>query len=341
MKKLCLFGVLCVLVLAIAGCTPGRMVFEKGRTFYQINDDDTNLSGPILSLPPNYAYGFPDVSHDGSKVAFVLDSNGMGYGMLWTMNLDGTGKKQITPSWIPPSARPISEPKWYPDQSLIAYSRGVLGIWKVAPNLPNQEDGDRICDTGIRDNKGFDINKPLNGPLLQLILSHHETGDGSYKLYRLNTDLSCMRTSIPPVQTQLGVPVSDIDETLPAVSIAQDILVNAVRWGSNIGIRMRNIDQNGVIGPFPVTMKLQGFTPPFNITGLSMAGKSNAIYFSAQSGASASQIYVIAAKEYVEILKNMISSPPGIPPLIVSVTPKKLINTGTDDSRWPSGIYEP
>jgi hypothetical protein len=342
MKKLCLFGVLCVLVLAIAGCPSGKMVFEKDKTFYQINDDDTSLSGPILSLPPppaNYAYGFPDVSHDGSKVAFVLDSNGMGYGILWTMNRDGTGLKQITPNSIPPSTSPTRMPKWYPDQSLIAYSKGAHGIWKVAPNLSVIAEGEKICDTGIRDSNGFDINKPLSGPL-QLIFSHHETGDSSYKLYRLNT-VSCIRTPVPPVQTQLGVPVSDIGETFPAVSIAQDILVNAVKWGDNIGIRMRNIDQNGVIGLFPVTMRLQGFTSSFNITGLSMAGESNAIYFSAQLGSSNSQIYVIAAKEYVAILRNMISSPPGVPPPPVGVTPKKLMATGPDDSRWPSGINEP
>jgi hypothetical protein len=332
MKKIFLILALCALACAAASCA-GKMVFEKDKKLYQIKDDGSELIGPILASPtPASAegdkYGCPDVSHNGEKLAFVLNTSGSENGRLWSMNINGIEAKPITPF-----GSNITKPRWFPDQSFIAYFDAAQGIFKVNPNLAPTA-GQPICIQDSRDNGGFDINKSLNGQL-QLIISHHETAPPSYKLYRLNT-AACTRIPISSVPTQLGVAESDINESLPAVSIAQDILVNAVTWGSSIGIRMRSISETGEIGPFPVTMRLQGYGFS-RITGLSMAGDSNAIYFSAQEGMSHSQIYVIAAKEYVAVLRNMISSPPGVPPPPVNVRPAKM-NAASGDSRWPSGI---
>jgi hypothetical protein len=335
MKKVLLIFTLCFLASVVAGCA-GKMVFEKNKKLYQIKDDGNDLAGPILASPvPTPAegdkYGYPDVNHNGTKVAFVLNTGGSENGNLWSMKIDGTQARAILPF-----GSNISKPRWYPDESFIAYFNAAQGIFKVNPNLAPAA-GLPICTPNLQDYGGFDINKPLNGSL-QLIISHHETAPSSYKLYRLNT-VACTRTSISSVPNQLGVPESEIDETLPVVSIAQDILVNAVTWGSSIGIRMRNISETGDIGPFPLTMRLQGYAFS-RITGLSMAGDSNAIYLSASAGTADSRIYVISAAEYIRILKAMITSPPSIPPPIVSVTPRQLV-TGSGDSKWPSGRHEP
>ncbi len=333
MKKLFLLLALWVLAFATFSCA-GKMVFEKNHELYVIKDDGTEMSGAIHPTPspaPGEKFGFPDVSHDGSTVAFIANTTGLDYGSLYAMNLSGTGAQPLT---TPVAAMP----RWYPDRSAIAYFSGSQGICRVPSNQSPPAPGQRICDTGSLDNMGFDINTPVGGALQLIVSSRRGTIPLHYRLLRLKPS-NCDWMPIPPVAAQLGVVESEINETYPAISISQDILVSVVRWDGNFGIRMRGINQTGEVTPFPITLKLQGF--PFSrITGLSMAGDSNAIYFSAQEGMGNFRVYVIAAKEYVAILRNMISTPPGVPPPTANVTPTRL-NTGSGDSRWPSGINEP
>jgi hypothetical protein len=335
MKKLSLFLALCVLMFAGAGCA-GKMVFTKDNKIFQIKDDGTGsapiqASAPLPTPPPESdIYRFPDVNHDGSRVAFIVKHPASDSGSLWSMKLDGGDLRCIM------NGINASMPKWYPDQQKIAYFGGLMGICSVSTNL-GLATGTTLCSTGVYDRGGFDISKPVAGQL-QIIFSRYETSNNFYKLYRLILG-SCIEIDdigSYPNQFGVGVTANDVIETLPAVSIAQDIVVNAVKWGSGkIGIRMRSINDNGSVG-IPFTMKLD--VPGVSIDlidGLALAGDSNAIYFSAKAaGSSYSEIYKISVKEYIAILRAIISSPSTLPP-IETVTPTKL-TTGV----WPSGIKE-
>ena len=288
MKKLVAVLAICGLVLGIAGCQKKNMVFDMAGKIYKIADNGQDLTGPIPSIAiAGSAYAFPDVRHDGQRIAFVYFKPSTGKGAVWSTGLDGTDPKQMSPEY---DADKISCPRWYPgstDQVGYFFAGNAIppappngGVHAARPGSP----AIRITGTTDRDNR-FDVNEPTGG-MLQLIISD----SGSQQLYRLNP-ISGSRTLIPPVPLAGEMSVK---ETLPAVSIDQTILVNAAASTSRVAIRMRTINPDGSIG-LPMSLMLDGFTPGANeITGLSMAGDTNAIYFSAmQVGRSC--IFVISA----------------------------------------------
>lgn len=369
MRKFTWFVALCVLVFA-AGCqSKGKLVFTNDKKIYQINEDSTDLAGPRvptflppLPLPDWDKCQFPEVSHDGQRVLFVLNSTGGAYGALFSMPVGGTDAKRITPD-----DSVCTKPRWVPYQNAVAYyGRNPnppfkYGVYEVSTDGPPAV-GTRICSNEYNAFDGFDINKPSAG-VRQIIYS--EPVGFTQKLHRVNAPFPVdaanpcgSPVAIPPYPPQgytypAGDPSSHVYETLPVVSIGQDILINAIKWVSldgsdisyNYGLRMRSITANGGIG-IPLTLKLK-LPEGFNIrriTGLSLAGNSNAIYFSAvvdppPPGGDGSEIYVISVMEYLGTLIQMVSLPPE-GPLVYNVTPTQLTIAGAREKRWPSGIRE-
>jgi hypothetical protein len=236
--------------------------------------------------------------------------------------------------------------RWYPgNEQFVAYygkdTAGDFGICAVRTDLPGPANGDKICDTGVFDWAGFDLNKSQSGPL-QIIFSHRET-DTSYKLYQRQVQTTGSCTGSPDLinpYPPIGVDSKDLDEKLPVISFAQDKLASAVEWstpmGSVKGIRLRGIEQDGSIG-VPLSFHIQGIKM---ITGISFAEKDKKIYLSAKTTADEFFLYSIGVKEILEGFADLVSVQPAQIPPPIPVTPKK-IDVGTGKIVWPSGINEP
>ncbi len=69
-----------------------------GRTTWVISEDGTGLQEWGVNLgDPDVQFGFPFVlTPDGRRVAFVGKNPTATMGVLWVMNLDGTGRRQLT-----------------------------------------------------------------------------------------------------------------------------------------------------------------------------------------------------------------------------------------------------
>jgi hypothetical protein len=137
-----------------------------------------------------------------------------------------------------------------------------------------------------------------------------------------------------------GVISQDLDEKLPVISFAQNILASAVEWptamGSVKGIRLRGIEQDGSIG-LPLTFQIEGMQM---ITGVSFAEKDKKIYLSAKTTAGDDNLYYIGVKEILEGFTDLVSVQPAQIPPPIPVSPKK-IQVGSGKNIWPSGINEP
>jgi len=236
MKKKSSISVVLFGLVFMFGCA-GELVYVKDAELFKVKDNGTDHV-PLVAQPApttGNAYHRPDVNHEGNRVAFVSGTDPVwALGSIWTMNIDGTSAKQIT---LDGSSADLA--RWYPDngQSIAYYGEdtaGDFGICSVRTDLGNPANGERICDTGVLDYAGFDLNKSPSGPL-QIIFSHYETSDHSFKLYRRQVEVipSCSgsRELINPYPP-LGVALADLDERVPVISFAQNTLVSAVEWHS-------------------------------------------------------------------------------------------------------------
>jgi Tol biopolymer transport system component len=91
-------------------------------------------SGDITNLSNNSADEHtPDVSPDGSRIAFISNRRGAGYQELWVMSSDGSSAAQLT---VASSSNDFSDgfPRWSPDGTKIAYMRSTssgFNIWVI------------------------------------------------------------------------------------------------------------------------------------------------------------------------------------------------------------------
>jgi Tol biopolymer transport system component len=94
----------------------GRIYFDRSAIFGVASDGSGLTQVTATSLPASY----PAVSPNGNLIAF-RSVGSAGYG-IWTINVDGTGARQVTtePQSI---AGQDTEPTWSPDGSKIAFVR--------------------------------------------------------------------------------------------------------------------------------------------------------------------------------------------------------------------------
>lgn len=337
-KKSLLLTALFGLVFML-GCA-GKLVYVKDAQLFKVKDNGTGQVSVIPQPAPTTgdAYHRPDVNHQGNRVAFISGPDPIyALGSIWTMNIDGTSAKQIT---LDGSSADMA--RWYPEngQSIAYYGKdaaGDFGICSVRTDLGSPANGEKICDTSVFDYAGFDFNKPQSGPL-QIVFSHYEASDLSFKLYRRQVEVVPSCTGSPALISPYplpGVDPVDLDERRPVISFAQDMLVSAVEWPNVSGIRMRGIDQNGTIGA-PLTIQFQGFQ---RVTGISFSDNDKKIYFSAQTTAGDHNLYYISVEntlqgfDLLNLTSAQISS-------ALQVTPEK-IEVGSGRNLWPSGINKP
>jgi hypothetical protein len=342
-RKLSLLAALLGLVFMF-GCA-GKLIYVKDAKLFKVKDNGTDQVQIIPQPSPVTGDKFhrPDVNHEGDRVAFTSNTFDVGgVGTIWTMNIDGTSAKQINLA-----GSDSTTPRWRPDdERFIAYygedTAGDFGINIVRTDLGSPANGDRICDTDVWDYAGFDFNKSPSGPL-QIIFSHYETSDHSFKLYRRQVEVvpSCTGSDeliipYPPP----GVALADLDETRPVISFTQNMLVSAVRWSSVAGIvagiRIRDVDQNGRIG-LPLTIQFQGLE---RITGVSFADKDKRIYFSAKTTAGDDNLYYISVRHILEAISDLANLTLTEISSALQVDPEK-IEVGPGKNVWPSGINVP
>ena len=313
-------------LLFLAGCA-SELVFVKGNGIYRIKDDGDNLTG--IGMPPGHYYFRPDVSNNGSELVFVRaipTAPGIQVGSICRSKLDGSGFTVLNPSG-PPS----TTPRWSPDGQFIAYYAAGGPNRAVYRMTAGGSSPTAIPNTGIRSEGGHDF-YAAGG---RLVFSNEMT-DGSYKLFWTSVAAAAPAGAINPY---LPAPVAaqELDETLPVVSYAGDMLASALRYPGLVGIRMRAMGTDGNWGP-PYTMKL----PVAYLTGISFSDKDEKVYFSAVPQPGELQaLYYVSIKELLPTITGLLALPPGTPPPApVSVTPK-VIPAGAGQNFWPSGIPKP
>jgi len=337
-KKMSLIASLLSLVFML-GCA-GELVYVKDAKLFRVKDDGSDQEQIIPQPAPTTGVNYhrPDVDHSGNRVLFVSGSSAdFAVGTIWTMKIGGTSAKQIN---LAGSDSVMA--RWRPDnEQFLAYygqdTADIFGICIVRTDLGSPANGDRICDTSVWDYAGFDFNKSSSGQL-QIIFSHYEI-DHSFKLYRRQVEVvpactgsQALINPFPP----LGVDPKDLDERLPVISFDQKMVASAVKWPSVIGIRLRGIDQNGIIGA-PLTFQFQDLEM---ITGVSFAQKDEKLYFSAKTTAGDHNLYSISVREILRGISDLVALPSTQIPAPIPVTPKK-IPVGSGKNVWPSGINEP
>lgn len=98
---------------------------NQKKDIYRMNADGTGLEN-LTNLPASY--GALSLSPDGRKVAFYSDRDGC-Y-RIWTMSVDGTDLKTVTPGQFF-DVRCNYTPRWSPDGSQIAFTTSREGAWSV------------------------------------------------------------------------------------------------------------------------------------------------------------------------------------------------------------------
>jgi len=339
-KKISLIAALMALVF-IFGCA--ELVFVKDAKLYRVKDNGDELQ-QIIPLPPPASgnkFHRPDVNHNGDKVAFIAGTSDDPFGTLWTMELDGSPTRQIN---LDGSVTIVV--RWYPDnEQYIAYFgkdiNGQHAICRARTDRP-PANYQRICDTGGRDDLGFDINKPQSGPHQVIFARREPAPNNKPRLWRRQVEFdpaACVARNPEPIIPfpPSGVPIDVIEETFPVISFSQEMLASAVKWPGVMGIRVRGIGQDGTIG-LPLTYKLLGFQ---EITGVSFADEDQKIYLSAKKTGEEYNLYYIGVKEILRGFADLVNLPPSdIPPAAIEINPVK-IDVGSGKNIWPSGINAP
>jgi Tol biopolymer transport system component len=149
---------------------------------YTVNRDgsgrDTYILCPEVSFDPAMPCGDGDAvfSGDGKKIVFDQNVFGAAYA-VWSMNADGSGRRQLTP-YSPPAQLP----DWNPDASQIVYELHDLSgdATKTSLHVMN---ADGSGDKKIADN----ASQPSWSPDGKTILfTRAEGGEGT--LYEMNAD---------------------------------------------------------------------------------------------------------------------------------------------------------
>jgi hypothetical protein len=331
MKKLSVFTLLLCVTMVYA-CVD-EMVYVKTPNLFKVKDDGTNRV-KIKDAGWGEFYHQPDVNHNGDMVAYLAGGNPyVERGFIWTMKIDGTDAKRITEFSL------NSNPRWFPDnRPALAYFGRCTGLTTAICEVSTEQDpgtaiGVKICDTNNRDNGGFDFNQPQSGPL-QIIFSRRE-GDGSYKLYQRDHSCSGTDTKIRPFlpPPHIGNPAA-LSETLPVVSFSQHLLASVVEWPNVLGIRVRGIDENGVIGP-PATFQFEDIQ---EITGISFADGDDKIFFSVKIDSMTYELYRVELKDFIGSLIDWISDPPATLQFPPPVASKTRINVPSGRNSWPDGV---
>lgn len=140
--------------------------FDTG-TIWRVN---ANGALPTRITPPGRGPDFyPAVSPDGTQIAYVAGEDGQFD--VWVMNLDGTGRRQLTFDRATDTT-----PSWMPDGRSILFvsaRSGTADIWRIGvdgtglvqlTSLPSDEasprastDGTRIAFASSQDRGNFDI----------------------------------------------------------------------------------------------------------------------------------------------------------------------------------------
>jgi len=200
MKKLAAVLAIFGLVLGVAGCQKKNMVFDRAGRIYKIADNGQDLNGPIPAIAiVGSAYTFPDVRHDGQRIAFVYFDPSTGKEAIGSTDPEGGGPRQMSPEY---DVGKISCPRWYPGSTdQIGYFFAGNAIPPAPPNggVHTSRPGSpaiRINGTTDRDSR-FDVNEPTGG-MLQLIISDRD----SQHLNRMNYPAaSCEVSEQKPIPT--------------------------------------------------------------------------------------------------------------------------------------------
>jgi Tol biopolymer transport system component len=104
----------------------------------------TNLTADDAAHP-----SWPTWSADGKKIAYTsVERPGFTTGQIWTMNADGTGKRQVTS--VPPRTDFAAHPAWSPDGKQIAYNwSATLRVIKTDGSGDTGIVGNGFPDTAI------------------------------------------------------------------------------------------------------------------------------------------------------------------------------------------------
>lgn len=217
----------------------GRIAFSSdrdgGSKVYVMDSDGSNVQIAFDDLE----YGYPSWSPDGTRIAFVRDSN------IYVMGTDGTGTQELTHE--DPFVGGIAFPEWSPDSSTILFTSYRDGNFEVY-----SMDADGSNQTNLTNSTSDDENAVWSPDGAQIAFQS-DRDDPNNDIYVMNSDGSSVQrlttggsnfaprwqpilggTSIPsdspsPIADTI-VQVSPLSATLPkGSSLVMTVEVNTER----------------------------------------------------------------------------------------------------------------
>ena len=182
----------------------GRIFFQSDRDgnphIYSMNPDGSRLA----RLTTTGANTSPALSPDGTRLAFIHD------GDVWTMDIDGTGRQQVT-------ATPAAEatPAWSPDATRLAYVVRADGGTDLEIMF-RAADGSGAA-TQMTDNTFPDTDPAWSPPLPGwpdglIAFESARTGDSDRNIYVMDSGGGAVVNATPP-RDYHGVPYQGHDDS--------------------------------------------------------------------------------------------------------------------------------
>ena len=149
-----------------------------GGSFYIVSSEGTVLTS--FNVDNGYAVGQPSFHPNGRTIAFVDSPADAGGGTINVINIDGTGRKEITPGQSIDNS-----PHFSPDGSKIVFSRNLFDSGQENSEIYIMN-ADGTNPVRLTNNAAYDGSPSFNADGSKIVFSSRRDGNG--EIYIMNAD---------------------------------------------------------------------------------------------------------------------------------------------------------